>query len=386
MEYHLNKDDIGDNFDWSNIEPKSTIFLVGNFDELVINNLRHNPIADHVRITAEANTVVEIKNLVLRNCANLIFDGSNNDGKNRIIIHSKIKHLSDQKWRYNLVKIKDCVNTQIQCCTIYSDGIEKRRKNQKKWRKYAQDGIIVKRGSGCILTSNLIRDVYTGITLMSRASNAVSNSIYGYCGDGIRLLDSETIATGNNIAYSYNDCVPLVDCGGSDKRGSHNDAIQIWNYTADTPNTGKVSGLSVTDNIIYCPEVNNMNIDLDSQGICCFNGKIRNSEFLRNKVLTNHSHGITLINPKNCTVSDNIIVPADENEISEIKLNRSKKGSSNNVDNNKVYGASLYIDGIPQSDSNYITIDGKQENNTNTYMNRVEMEQERQKIHQLFET
>ena len=377
MTMYVTRDSFLDGFKWTDVTEGETVYLNGYFDVLKIENLR---VSTKVHIKAEEFSNVEIGALSFKNCQNIVFDGMSGDEPFKIKIHSEKSHQGGYN-RLKLVDIDNCDEVTIKNCQIYSDGIYDTT-DPTLWKKFAQHGVWIEDGSKCLTENNLIENTYHGITLASVGSSALSNKIYYFCGDGLRLIDNGTTADSNTIAYALRDCTPWVDCTGTDNRGNHADVIQMWHRS--NPVDGTLSGLTVNNNNIYCPEISGSNYYLECQGICCFDGTIVDSDFIGNKVLTNHFHGITLTRPIDCTVSSNVVMPADESEVSWVNINSNKLNSSNTIENNKVYGNNLYIDGVQQRDPNIITVNGTEIENTNEFLDINDMKIERNKILVIF--
>jgi hypothetical protein len=303
-------------FAWNKVKAGDVVFLkAGDHGDLVINN-----VGDHtalVNVMPENGANVFLNRLVINTCTNLVFNG-----KSKTSIRSK----GQTPANVPLVSILGGQGNVVQWCYIHSSP-SRTGWQAAQWLK-TRDGVLVN-GSDCKVSNNVIQNVQTGITLRGWGSDALANTIDGFCVDGIRMLADYTTASDNRIMHSY-----------TGNPNNHNDAIQLWSAAAANPQEGVISGVIIQRNRIY-----NRSSDpggmRDMQGIGCFDGVIRRALIRDNVVQVDHYHGITLGVAEYCTISGNTVMGSDPRSASQpwimIATNKATSQISwmNTVSNNK---------------------------------------------------
>lgn len=302
-------------FAWNKVKAGDVVFLkAGNHGDLIINN-----VGDHtalVNVMPERGIEVSLNRLVINTCTNLVFNGKSK---------TSIRSSGQTPANVPLVSILGGQGNVVQWCYIHSAASHSGWQ-AAHWLK-TRDGVFVT-GSDCKISNNVIQNVQTGITLRGWGSDALANTIDGFCVDGIRMLADYTTASDNRIAHAY-----------LGNPNNHNDAIQLWNASAPSPQEGVVSGVIIQRNRIYNRSSDPGGVR-DMQGIGCFDGVIRRALIRDNLVQVDHYHGITLGVAEYCTISDNTVIGSDSHSIQQpwimIGTNKTSRLSwMNTVTNNK---------------------------------------------------
>lgn len=302
-------------FAWNQVKAGDIVFLkAGDHGDLIINN-----VGDHtalVNVMPEVGAVINLNRLVINTCTNLVFNG-----KGKVTIRTK----GNVSPEVPLVSILGGQGNVLQWCYIQS-AASRVGWQAAQWLK-ARDGVYVT-GNDCKVSNNVLQNIRTGITLRGWASDAIANSIDGFCVDGIRMLADYTTAADNTIMHSY-----------LGNPNNHNDAIQLWNASSPNPQDGILSGVIIQRNRIY-----NRSRDAgglrDTQGIGCFDGVIRQALIRDNVVQIDHYHGITLGVAEYCTISGNTVIGSDRSSEKQpwimLGTNKTTRLSwKNTVTNNK---------------------------------------------------
>lgn len=305
----------GTAFAWNRVKAGDVVFLKsGDHGDLIINN-----VGDHtalVNVMPEAGAQISLNRLVINTCTNLIFNG-----KGKTTIRTKGAVLADVP----LASILGGQGNVLQWCYIQS-AASRVGWQPAQWLK-ARDGVLVT-GDDCKVNNNTLKNVRTGVTLRGWGSDAMSNSMDGFCVDGIRMLADYTTASDNTIMHSF-----------TGNPSNHNDAIQLWSAAAANPAEGILNGVIIQRNRIY-----NRSRDpggmRDMQGIGCFDGVIRRALIRDNLVQVDHYHGITLGVAEYCTISGNTVIGSDPSSVRQpwimIATTKTTRQSwKNTVSNNK---------------------------------------------------
>lgn len=275
-------------FAWNRVKAGDVVFLkAGDHGDLIINNV--GDASALVNVLPESGAKITLNRLVINTCTNLVFNGKSN-----VTVRTRGQTSAD----IPLVSILGGQGNVVQWCYIHS-APSRAGWTAAQWLK-ARDGVFVT-GDDCKISNNTIQNVRTGITLRGWSCDAMSNTIDGFCVDGIRLLADYTSALDNTIMHSY-----------LGNPNNHNDAIQLWNAGASNPQEGVLNGVRIQRNRIYNRSGNGGGVR-DMQGIGCFDGIIRRALIRDNVVQTDHYHGITLGVAEYCTISGNTVVGTDHN-------------------------------------------------------------------------
>ena len=273
-------------FAWNRVKSGDMVLLKsGDHGDLIINN-----VGDHtalVNVIPENGAIITLNRLVINTCTNLVFNG-----KGKVTIRSKGQTSADVP----LVSVLGGQGNVVQWCYIHT-AASRTGWQAAQWLK-ARDGVFVE-GDDCKISNNTIHNVRTGITLRGWSCDAMSNTIDGFCVDGIRMLADYTTAADNVIMHSF-----------MGNPNNHNDAIQLWSASAANPQEGILNGVIIQRNRIFNRSTAPGGLR-EMQGIGCFDGVIRRALIRDNLVQTDHYHGITLGVAEYCTISGNTVIGSD---------------------------------------------------------------------------
>lgn len=149
------------------------------------------------------------------------------------------------------------------------------------------------RGFGCGASHNDAGFLRYGVQGFGLSSMIEHNDIKVITGDHWRLLNHGSTAEGNINTLSYNV-----------NPREHNDAGQMWNCTAESPQKGQLTGLRIHKNIAYLDSTLH-ELTAPCQGFGVYDGGITDSTITENVVCTDHDLGITIGLGSGNTISGN---------------------------------------------------------------------------------
>lgn len=294
-----------------------TLLLSGNFNKLVLQDL----FLDNGTITiAPANNrYVSIKQLVLLDCS-----GVQINGNDRIVVSSSANNITETYQALVEVKSYDCTITGL----IVNSVSNSQGWSPYDWGHKAKTGIRIL-GEGCIIENNKVTNVHIGIEACAPYTIVRDNIVKSFCNDGIRPLADNCEVIGNTIAFAKDS-----------QQGLHCDGIQMFSYTARDKKKGTLTGIVIEDNYIWntipsYPDDKTFYM----QGIVCFDGLLVDCVISNNYVLIDHEHGIAIINAKECTIENNIILSTQANLVKNwLKVGAAHANFRSVCQGNKVNG------------------------------------------------
>lgn len=164
------------------------------------------------------------------------------------------------------------------------------------------------RARGCEAVANIVTQVRRGISLRGRNCAATQNHVIACHEDHVRSTRSDTCISNNMLLDSV-----LGD------PANHNDFIQGWDDTAQTPDEGVLEGWVVQGNVLR----NSLEGTIPCQGIGAFNGLVTAS-VLDNVVVTNHTLGICIGHDDGCLVKGNTVISPDDGIHASIRIRSAK--------------------------------------------------------------
>ena len=176
------------------------------------------------------------------------------------------------------------------------------------WRNRGKSG--VKSDATCAtIKKNHITNIRRGIMIVGSNNVVDGNIIDHFADDGINVIASNVSITGNRITNNH-------EIGD----GNHNDGIQGWTAR------GQVNeNVLIADNVVINSTDPGLLLPGGMQGITIFDGKWQNLRVLRNRVITNVWHGITVSGVTDSVVEGNTVVGSDPKRISWIAIGNMKK-------------------------------------------------------------
>ena len=150
-------------------------------------------------------------------------------------------------------------------------------------------GDVQLRGDDIIFRLNYLTNCEFAVTIFGQHCYVLMNSIEGFYGDAIRVLNSWNTVNDNEISQSR--------LGSAD---NHNDGIQIWNHNEDE---WDVNNLTIKRNKLFLSE----DSEVSTQGIIATDCSVSDSVFKGNIIDVDHWHGITLNESHNNVISWNVL-------------------------------------------------------------------------------
>lgn len=160
------------------------------------------------------------------------------------------------------------------------------------WKRRAASGISIF-GDNVVIRDCKVEGVALGIGITGDNSIVIGNDIIQFCSDGMR-------GNGSNLVFENN-----FVCGSYKVDDNHDDGFQAF----------LTGGKSFYENVILKNNVIIQSVDRkrkllgDFQGIGCFDGPYKNWKIIRNKVITDHWHGIVVMGGIDCLIDDNLVLP-----------------------------------------------------------------------------
>lgn len=311
--------------------------LEGNFATINIFGLKRRQVV----IQPEANKTVFCQQIKLFDCSGVMIKG-----QGRMMVSSKVSEM-DEHHEFPMVSI-DGSNCTVEGLTVNSTA-NTEDWSGSTWDNEARNGIVMS-GKNCSASRNLIYNVRKGIEMRARNGHVNGNIIEDFCEDGIRAIADGVKVSGNKISMARS--TPM---NSDEHTGVHCDAIQLWKHGAQSPATGVLKGVVVTNNQIW----NNSAYPglTPLQGIGCFDGLLRKAVISGNEVFTDHKHGISLGKAQQCIMDNNIVVSTQpEKVVSWINISTNKnlpfESSRNQVRGNQ--SGEFNLEGVTKNSGNVV--------------------------------
>ncbi len=186
-----------------------------------------------------------------------------------------------------------CSDMTIEDCNVYTVA-DSSGWSVNDWDTKACNGIILgmEGGSGQLAKNNYLLNVNHGICTQAQYSIAEYNTIENFSGDGVRATYHDVIVRYNLIKNCYN------------VNDNHDDGIQTFLVNVGA---GAVYRVNLIGNIIINTSNPSQPHQGTLQGIGIFDGPHYDFVVENNLVLTNHWHGITLLNSQNARIVNNTV-------------------------------------------------------------------------------
>lgn len=260
------------------------IYLSGSFKHISFFGLKN--VQHTTQIKPKKNTNATMNRLSVNECTNLCISGAD-----RIEVTGTASAVNIDPMRPMVaINGEQCV---VEGLRVYS-AANVDHWQPSDWLTQARNGITLS-GESCCAHFNDVFNVRTGIQVRSVHGQANGNTVTHFYEDGMRALADHVTLARNHIMFAQN----------TNKDAIHSDAIQMWNVTAATPNTGVLEGVSILQNYIWNRSDNPGSRLM--QGIGCFDGAMRDAKIIGNLVMTDHFHGITLGVAQNSVIKENFV-------------------------------------------------------------------------------
>ena len=186
-----------------------------------------------------------------------------------------------------------CSDIVVEDCNIYTIA-DSSGWSAVDWDTKACGGISLGMdgGANLIARDNHLLNINHGITLEADGCIAEDNIIENFSGDGIRAIYHNVEARYNLIKNCYN------------VNDNHDDGIQSFLVNAGY---GTVSGIKLIGNIIINTSDPAQPHQGPMQGIGLFDGPFYDFVIENNVVMTDHYHGITLLNSQDGRIVNNTV-------------------------------------------------------------------------------
>lgn len=279
-----------------------TIYLSGKFASITFFHLGN--VVNSIQVLPAKNEDVKAYKLTSYQCNNLKISGLG-----RMQISGTTREANANPYQpIVLIDGNNCSIEGVRVCSVENSN----NWSPGTWKKLARNGIQLS-GYSCFARYNDVFNIRNGIEVRCQHGKAIGNNVSHFYGDGMRALADYVTLANNHISYSRD--------SGSDR--IHSDGIQMWNFFAQTPTEGTLTGVSVLYNSIW-----NNSDKKDSrlmQGIGCFDGLMRDAKVIGNVVMTDHHHGITLGIAQNSRIEENSVISTNPEKVqSWIKIGTNK--------------------------------------------------------------
>jgi len=186
-----------------------------------------------------------------------------------------------------------CSDMTIEDCNVYTIA-DSSGWSANDWDTKACNGITLgmEGGTGLIARNNYLLNVNHGFNLEATNALAEDNTVENFSGDGIRAVYHDVAAKYNLIKNCYN------------VNDNHDDGIQSFLVNVGA---GAVYRVNLIGNIIIDTSDPEQPLQGELQGIGIFDGPFYDFVVENNLVLTNHWHGITLLNSQNAKIVNNTV-------------------------------------------------------------------------------
>jgi hypothetical protein len=196
--------------------------------------------------------------------------------------------LENHNWRG---PVQDIVVEQCSLCSVA---------DASAWTAQDWDGLscngIEAGGTRITIRDNRLLNVNFGISVAATHSLVSGNVVENFAGDGLRGLGSYGTFEYNTVKNRYS------------VNANHPDGFQSWSRGPGGVGTGEIVGVVLRGNTIINYVDPNQPFRGTLQGIGCFDGTFVDWVFENNVVITDHSHGLTLLGARNCLVINNTVI------------------------------------------------------------------------------
>ncbi len=197
-------------------------------------------------------------------------------------------YLENHNWRG---PVHDIVVERCSLCSVADASAW----TAQDWDRLSCNGFEVG-GTRMTIRDNRLLNVNFGISVAAGDSLVTRNLVENFAGDGLRGL-------GNRSTFEYNTVKNLYHVNAN-----HPDGFQSWTRGPGGVGTGEVVGMVLRGNTIINYVDPNQPFRGRLQGIGCFDGTFVDWLVENNVVITDHSHGITLLGARNCLVINNTVI------------------------------------------------------------------------------
>ncbi len=271
-----------------------TLSLQGSFGGIEIEGLRPDR-----PITLDGRRGAHFESFAMRNCANLHLS---NLSFWPLASSSEIQAARKRAGAGKGKGIPFMLTCDAQSAGIEVSGcIFRGRKDSDGFSNWSREDWVGAKVSSVLLDGqrSVIRDnraigVYHGFFLGGPSSELVANTVFGFSGDGMRVMEDNCVVIGNRITDGVH-----VD-------PTHPDALQVYKHT------GPLRGLVIKDNVIKEWTVRPDNpFRIHLQGIGLHNGPYFDVVIRDNRIESTSFEGIHLHDVTNLELVGNIVRSAD---------------------------------------------------------------------------
>ena len=242
-----------------------------------------------------------------------------------------------------------CSNITLEDCFLYTI-LDSSGWSAADWDTKACSGIILgmEGGANLIARNNHLLNVNFGIMTQAQGSIAEYNTIENFSGDGIRATFHDVVARYNLIKNCYN------------VNDNHDDGIQSYLVNVGP---GAIYRVNLIGNIIINTSDPAQPHQGPMQGIGIFDGPFYDFVVENNVVLTDHWHGITLLNSQNARIINNTVFnkwwyDGGSGLETWIRVTSGSTAGGNLIRNNITHRVDIAEDSSAQADHNIIVTRG----------------------------
>jgi hypothetical protein len=245
--------------------------------------------AGNITIAADAGHTPQLSGLRIRSSARWTIRGLSISAEyNPTYQRHTLVFIENHSWRG---PVRDIVVEQCSLCSVADASAW----TAADWDSLACTGIEAS-GTRMTISGNYLLNVNFGISVAASDSYIGDNIVENFAGDGLRGLS-------NYCTFSHNTVKNLYQVNAN-----HPDGFQSWTVGPGGVGTGEIVGMVLRGNTIINYVDPNQPFRGRLQGIGCFDGTYVDWVVENNVIITDHSHGITLMGARDCLVINNTVI------------------------------------------------------------------------------